>query len=80
MTIDHRLKISTKMRPAILVLFDPIVAGETVADDDLRLVGPAGALPKNTQQPDAAIALLRFLSSPEAADVITKAGLKPLTR
>jgi molybdate transport system substrate-binding protein len=40
----------------------------------------AGALPKNTQQPDAAIALLRFLSSAEAADVITKAGLKPLTR
>lgn len=40
----------------------------------------AGALPKNTQQPDAAIALLRFLSSAEAAEVITKNGLKPLTR
>jgi molybdate transport system substrate-binding protein len=38
----------------------------------------AGALPKNAQQPDAAIALLRFLSSAEAAEVITKAGLKPL--
>jgi len=37
-----------------------------------------GALPKNTQQPDAAIALLRFLSSPDAAAVITKAGMKPL--
>src|SRR2546423_2320007 len=37
-----------------------------------------GALPKNSQHPEAAIALLRFLSSPEAASVITKAGLKPL--
>lgn len=37
-----------------------------------------GALPKNSQQVDAAVALLRFLSSPEAAGVITKAGLKPL--
>lgn len=37
-----------------------------------------GALPKNSQQPDAAIALMRFLSSAEAAPVITKAGLKPL--
>jgi molybdate transport system substrate-binding protein len=37
-----------------------------------------GALPKNSQQPDAAIALMRFLASAEAADVIAKAGLKPL--
>ena len=37
-----------------------------------------GALPKNSQQPEAAVALLRFLSSAEAAGVITKAGLKPL--
>jgi len=37
-----------------------------------------GALPKSSQHPDAAIALLRFLSSAEAAAVITKAGLKPL--
>jgi molybdate transport system substrate-binding protein len=37
-----------------------------------------GALPKDSRQPDAALALLRFLSSPEAASVITKAGLKPL--
>lgn len=39
-----------------------------------------GALPRNTQQPDAATALMRFLSSAEAADVITKAGLKPLQK
>jgi molybdate transport system substrate-binding protein len=38
-----------------------------------------GALPKNSQQSDAAIALLRFLSSADAAAVITKAGLKPLS-
>ena len=37
-----------------------------------------GALPKNSQHADVAIALLRFLSSAQAADVITKAGLKPL--
>jgi molybdate transport system substrate-binding protein len=37
-----------------------------------------GALPKNSGQPDAALALLQFLSSAEAAAVITKAGLKPL--
>lgn len=37
-----------------------------------------GALPKGSQQPDAAVALLRFLSSAEAASVITNAGLKPL--
>jgi molybdate transport system substrate-binding protein len=37
-----------------------------------------GALPKNSQHPDAAVALLRFLSSTEAAGVITKAGLRPL--
>jgi molybdate transport system substrate-binding protein len=37
-----------------------------------------GARPKTSQQPEAAVALLRFLSSTEAAAVITKAGLKPL--
>jgi molybdate transport system substrate-binding protein len=37
-----------------------------------------GVLPKNPQQPDAAVALLRFLSSAQAASVIMKAGLKPL--
>jgi molybdate transport system substrate-binding protein len=38
-----------------------------------------GALPRNSQQPDAATALLRFLSSADATAVITKAGLKPLS-
>lgn len=38
-----------------------------------------GALSKNSQHPEAAIALLCFLSSPEAAAVITSAGLKPLS-
>jgi molybdate transport system substrate-binding protein len=38
-----------------------------------------GALPKNSQQSDAAIALLRFLCSADATPVITKAGLKPLS-
>jgi molybdate transport system substrate-binding protein len=39
-----------------------------------------GALPKGSEHQDAAVALLRFLSSAEAADVITKAGLRPLAR
>jgi molybdate transport system substrate-binding protein len=38
-----------------------------------------GAQPKGSQHPDPAVALLRYLSSAEAAAVITKAGLKPLT-
>ena len=37
-----------------------------------------GALTSATSQPDAAVALLRFLASPEAAPVILKAGLTPL--
>jgi hypothetical protein len=37
-----------------------------------------GALPKNSRQSDASIALLCFLSSTEATTVITKAGLKPV--
>lgn len=39
----------------------------------------AGALTKNAQQPEAASALLRFLTAPEAAPVLTKAGLLPLS-
>ncbi|HXO69246.1 MAG TPA: substrate-binding domain-containing protein [Bradyrhizobium sp.] len=38
----------------------------------------AGALTRNVQEPEAATALLRFLSSAEAAAVISKAGLMPL--
>jgi len=38
--IDHRLEPSSKVRPAILVLRDPIIAGESVADDHLLSVGP----------------------------------------
>lgn len=37
-----------------------------------------GMLPTNTKQPEAAVALLRFLSSPKAAPVIAEAGLKAL--
>jgi molybdate transport system substrate-binding protein len=39
----------------------------------------AGALTNTVRQPEAARALLRFLASPEAAPVITKAGLLPLS-
>ena len=39
----------------------------------------AGALTTSARQPEAASALIRFLASPEAAPVITKAGLMPLT-
>jgi molybdate transport system substrate-binding protein len=40
----------------------------------------AGALTRTAQQPEAATALIRFLSSAEAAPVITKAGLAPLAK
>jgi molybdate transport system substrate-binding protein len=39
----------------------------------------AGVLTKTAQEPDAARALLTFLSSREAAPAITKAGLTPLS-
>jgi molybdate transport system substrate-binding protein len=39
-----------------------------------------GMLPTNSKQPEAAVALLKFLSSEQAAATITKAGLKPLTK
>ena len=39
----------------------------------------AGALTTSARQPEAASALIRFLASPEAAPVIIKAGLLPLT-
>lgn len=37
----------------------------------------AGAITSAARQPDAALALLRFLASPEAASTIMKAGLTP---
>ncbi len=37
----------------------------------------AGALTSKVEQPEAATALLKFLASPEAAPVVTKAGLMP---
>jgi molybdate transport system substrate-binding protein len=39
----------------------------------------AGAIAKSAREPDAAIALLRFLTAPEAEPVIKKAGLTPLS-
>ena len=40
----------------------------------------AGALTRTVRQPEAASALIRFLASPQAAPVILKAGLTPITR
>jgi molybdate transport system substrate-binding protein len=40
----------------------------------------AGAVTKNAQQAEAAVALLRFLSSADAGPAITKAGLHPMTQ
>jgi molybdate transport system substrate-binding protein len=37
----------------------------------------AGALTRQAQEVEAATALLGFLNSPEAASVITRAGLSP---
>src|SRR6266536_2487333 len=39
----------------------------------------AGALTSTAREPEAASALLRFLASPEAAPVISKAGLTPIS-
>ena len=39
----------------------------------------AAALTSGSRQPEAASALIRFLASPEAAPVISKAGLMPLS-
>jgi molybdate transport system substrate-binding protein len=39
----------------------------------------AGAVTRTARQPEAASALIRFLASPEAAPVISKAGLVPLS-
>jgi molybdate transport system substrate-binding protein len=39
----------------------------------------AGALTRNVQQPEAGSALIRFLASAEAAPVILKAGLTPVS-
>ncbi len=39
----------------------------------------SGAITRISQQPAAALALIRFLSSPQAAAVITKAGLATLS-
>src|SRR5580692_2012704 len=39
----------------------------------------AGALTKSVRQPEAGGALIRFLASPDAAPVITKAGLMPVS-
>ena len=39
----------------------------------------AGALTSAVRQPEVAMALIRFLASPEAAPVISKAGLTPLS-
>lgn len=40
----------------------------------------AGAITTMARQPDAAVALLRFLASPEAASTLAKAGLAPPDR
>jgi molybdate transport system substrate-binding protein len=40
----------------------------------------AGALTSSVREPAAASALIRFLASPEAEPVISKVGLKPLTK
>jgi molybdate transport system substrate-binding protein len=40
----------------------------------------AGALTTTAQQPEAAMALIRFLASPEAASVILKAGMTPVAK
>ena len=60
------------------------VAGITLVGSIPSEVQPpcffSGVLTEYVQQPEAATALLRFLSSAEAAPVITKAGLIPMSK
>ena len=51
----------------------------TIPDELQPMIFFAGALTSTVQQPEAASALIRFLASPEAAPVILKAGLMPLS-
>ena len=51
----------------------------TIPDELQPKVFFAGALTSTVRQPEAASALIRFLASPEAAPVILKAGLMPLS-
>ena len=51
----------------------------TIPDELQPMIFFAGALASTVQQPEAASALIRFLASGEAAPVILKAGLMPLS-
>jgi molybdate transport system substrate-binding protein len=51
----------------------------TIPADVQPMFSFAGALTTTVREPEAASALLRFLASPEAAPVIAKAGLMPLS-
>ncbi len=52
----------------------------TIPADVQPMIFFSGALTSTGRQPEAATALLRFLASPEAAPVIQKAGLTPLSQ
>jgi molybdate transport system substrate-binding protein len=51
----------------------------TIPDEVQPTVIFLGAITSAATQPSAAVALIRFLSSPEAAPVILKAGLTPIS-
>jgi len=51
----------------------------TIPDEVQPMIFFSGALTTTTQAPEAGRALIRFLSSPDAAPVISKAGLMPLS-
>jgi molybdate transport system substrate-binding protein len=51
----------------------------TIPADLQPMIFFAGALTNTARQPEAATALIRFLASPEAAPVISRAGLTPLS-
>jgi molybdate transport system substrate-binding protein len=51
----------------------------TIPDELQPMFSFAGALTSSAQQPEAGLALIRFLASREAAPVITKVGLMPIS-
>ncbi len=52
----------------------------TLPDEVQPMIFFAGALTSTVQHPEAASALIHFLASPEAAPVISKAGLMPVSQ
>ena len=70
------VEIGFQQVPELIHVAGVTFVGPLPPEAQLRVVY-AGAITSAARQPDAALALLRFLASPEAAAAIVKAGLTP---